>query len=170
MARSTASCAPTSSCGTCSCWSRWTNSGTWAKTAEFLSVTQPAVSKMLGEVERCSGVTLFERSTPRHAADGRPAASLVRFARSCWPSTSARATRSRRVESGAAGRTRVGSMVVAMPTLLAPAVQRLKARSPRATVLVEEGDLTHLLPKLRAGRDSTCSSAGWSPAMRRPTW
>jgi len=42
-------------------------------------------------------------------------------------------------------------MVVAMPTLLAPAVARLKERAPGATVLVQEGDLTHLLPKLRLG-------------------
>ena len=53
--------------------------------------------------------------------------------------------------SGAAGRTRVGSMVVAMPVLLAGAVKLLKQRSAQATVLVEEGDLTHLLPKLRLG-------------------
>jgi DNA-binding transcriptional LysR family regulator len=51
--------------------------------------------------------------------------------------------------SGTAGRTCVGSMVVAMPVLLSRAVALLKQRSTRATVLVEEGDLTHLLPKLR---------------------
>ena len=33
------------------------------RTAEFLSVTQPAVSRMLGEVESMLGATLFERST-----------------------------------------------------------------------------------------------------------
>jgi DNA-binding transcriptional LysR family regulator len=42
-------------------------------------------------------------------------------------------------------------MVVALPTLLGRAVQRLKERSAQATVLVEEGDLTRLLPKLRLG-------------------
>jgi len=55
------------------------------------------------------------------------------------------------VASGAAGRTRIGSMVVAMPVLLARAVELLKQRSAQASVLVEEGDLTHLLPKLRLG-------------------
>ncbi len=40
-------------------------------------------------------------------------------------------------------------MGAALPVLLAHAVTRLKAQSPRATVLVEEGDLTHLLPRLR---------------------
>src|SRR3546814_10131389 len=42
-------------------------------------------------------------------------------------------------------------MAVAVPVLLARAVECLKAQAPRATVLVEEGDLTHLLPKLRLG-------------------
>src|SRR3546814_10068644 len=42
-------------------------------------------------------------------------------------------------------------MAVAVPVLLARAVECLKAQAPRATVLVEEGDLTHLLPKLRPG-------------------
>ncbi len=42
-------------------------------------------------------------------------------------------------------------MVVATPVLLARAVEQLKARSAQTTVLVEEGDLTRLLPKLRMG-------------------
>ncbi len=42
-------------------------------------------------------------------------------------------------------------MVVALPVLLAQAVLLLKQRSAQATVLVEEGDLTQLLPKLRLG-------------------
>jgi DNA-binding transcriptional LysR family regulator len=41
--------------------------------------------------------------------------------------------------------------VVALPTLLVRAVELLKQRSPQATVLVEEGDLARLLPKLRLG-------------------
>src|SRR5207253_3997709 len=51
--------------------------------------------------------------------------------------------------SGATGRTRVGSMGAALPVLLAQALGLLKQRSAQATVLVEEGDLPHLLPKLR---------------------
>jgi DNA-binding transcriptional LysR family regulator len=42
-------------------------------------------------------------------------------------------------------------MVVAMPVLLARAVELLKARSAQTTVSVEEGDLTRLLPRLRVG-------------------
>jgi DNA-binding transcriptional LysR family regulator len=120
------------------------------RTAEFLSVTQPAVSKMLSEVEQMLGVTLFDRSS-RGSAPTPSGRSLIRFARSVLAEYERTRDEIVALESGAAGRTRVGSMVVAMPTLLVPAVERLKARAPGATVLVEEGDLTHLLPKLRLG-------------------
>jgi DNA-binding transcriptional LysR family regulator len=120
------------------------------RTAEFLSVSQPAVSRMLGEVEAMLGLSLFQRSSrgTEPTASGR---SIVRFARSVLAEYERTREEIAAVESGAAGRARVGSMVVALPTLLAHAVQLLKERSPQATVLVEEGDLTRLLPKLRLG-------------------
>jgi len=120
------------------------------RTAEFLAVSQPAVSRMLAEVEAMLGLALFERSSrgtePTEA--GEP---VVRFARGVLAQYERTRDEIDAAASGAAGKTRVGSMAVAVPVLLAQAVQRLKARSPRATVLVEEGDLTHLLPKLRLG-------------------
>src|SRR5512140_1258502 len=120
------------------------------RTAEFLSVSQPAVSRMLSEVEAMFGLTLFERSTrgSEPTAGGR---SIIRFARSVLADYERTRDEIAAVESGVAGRTRVGAMVVALPVLLARAVEILKKRSPQATVLVEEGDLTHLLPKLRLG-------------------
>lgn len=120
------------------------------RTAEFLSVTQPAVSKMLTEVEAMLGLTLFERSTrgTEPTASGR---AIVRFARSVLAEYERTRDEIAAVESGAAGRTRVGSMVVALPTLLARGVELLKQRSAQATVLVEEGDLTRLLPRVRLG-------------------
>jgi DNA-binding transcriptional LysR family regulator len=120
------------------------------KTAEFLSVTQPAVSKMLTEVEHMLGFTLFKRST-RGSEPTPSGRSLVRFARSVLAEYERTRDEITAMESGAAGRTRVGSMVVALPTLVEPAVALLKAKAAAATVLVEEGDLTHLLPKLRLG-------------------
>jgi len=120
------------------------------RTAEFLSVSQPAVSRMLAEVENMLGLSLFDRSTrgSEPTASGR---AIVHFARSVLAEYERTRDEIAAEESGAAGRTRVGAMVVALPTLLAKAVLLLKQRSARATVLVEEGDLTHLLPKLRLG-------------------
>jgi len=76
---------------------------------------------------------------------------LIQFARSVLAEYERTRDEISAVASGAAGRTRVGSMVVAMPVLLARAVELLKQRSSQASVLVDEGDLTHLLPKLRLG-------------------
>lgn len=118
------------------------------RTAEFLSVSQPAVSKVLTEVEKMLGLTLFTRSTrgtePTPAGD-----SLVRFARTVLAQYETTRDEIEAVASGATGRTRVGSMGAALPVLLMRAIGLLKERSAQATVLVEEGDLTHLLPKLR---------------------
>lgn len=120
------------------------------RTAEFLSVSQPAVSRMLGEVESMLELTLFERST--RGTEPTPAGrSFVRFARGVLAEYERTRDEIAAEESGAAGRTRVGSMVVALPTVVGPAVELLKRRAPQATVLVDEGDLTQLLPKLRIG-------------------
>jgi DNA-binding transcriptional LysR family regulator len=120
------------------------------RTAEFLSVSQPAVSRMLGEVEGMLELTLFDRSTrgTEPTASGR---SFVRFARGVLAEYERTRDEIDAEESGAAGRTRVGSMVVSLPTVVGPAVEMLKRRFSQATVLVDEGDLTQLLPKLRIG-------------------
>ncbi|EJL87329.1 transcriptional regulator [Polaromonas sp. CF318] len=120
------------------------------RTAEFLSVSQPAVSKMLSEVESMLELTLFDRST-RGTEPTSSGQALIRFARSVLAEYERTRDEISAVASGAAGRTRVGAMVVAMPVLLAGAVKLLKQRSTLATVLVEEGDLTRLLPRLRMG-------------------
>jgi DNA-binding transcriptional LysR family regulator len=120
------------------------------RTAEFLSVSQPAVSKMLAEVESMLGLTLFDRST-RGTEPTSSGQAMVRFARTVLADYERTRDEIAAEASGAAGRTRVGSMVVALPVLLAGAVKLLKQRSSLATVMVEEGDLTHLLPKLRLG-------------------
>lgn len=120
------------------------------RTAEFLSVSQPAVSRTLTEVEAMLGLTLFERSA-RGTVPTASGKSVVRFARGVLADFERTRDEIAAEASGAAGRTRVGAMVVTLPVLLAEAVQQLKNRSAQATVLVEEGDLTHLLPKLRLG-------------------
>src|SRR3546814_9839704 len=49
------------------------------RTAEFLAVSQPAVSRMLAEVEAMLGLALFERSS-RGTAPTQAGVSVVRFA------------------------------------------------------------------------------------------
>jgi DNA-binding transcriptional LysR family regulator len=120
------------------------------RAAEFLSLTQPAVSKTLAEIERLFDLELFLRST-RGTEPTAYGASVVRFARSVLADYDRTRDEIAAVASGAAGRVSVGAMVVAMPVLLARAVAMLKARSAQTTVGIEEGDLTRLLPRLRLG-------------------
>jgi DNA-binding transcriptional LysR family regulator len=120
------------------------------RAAEFLSLTQPAVSKTLAEVERLLGLDLFVRST-RGTEPTAYGLSMVRFARSVLADYDRTRGEIAAVASGAAGRVNVGAMVVAMPVLLARAVALLKERSSLTTVGIEEGDLTRLLPRLRLG-------------------
>lgn len=120
------------------------------RAAEFLSVTQPAVSKTLAEIERMFGLNLFVRST-RGTEPTAYGLTVVRFARSVLADYARTQDEIAAVASGGAGRVAVGAMVVATPGPLVQAVQLLKQRSALTTVLVEEGDLTRLLPRLRVG-------------------
>ncbi|ROZ74380.1 LysR substrate-binding domain-containing protein [Ramlibacter sp. WS9] len=120
------------------------------RVAEFLSVTQPAVSKTLAEIERMFGLALFTRST-RGTEPTAYGQTVVRFARSVIADYARTCEEIAAVTSGSAGHINVGAMVVAMPGLLARAVELLKSESARTTVFVEEGDLTRLLPRLRVG-------------------
>lgn len=120
------------------------------RVAEFLSVTQPAVSKVVSEIESMFGLTLFERST-RGTNPTTSGASVIRFARIVLAEYERTKDEIAAAASGAAGRVSVGAMVVATPVLLARAVQLLKQASPQSTVFVEEGDPAHLLPELRVG-------------------
>ena len=120
------------------------------KTAEFLAVTQPAVSKTLAEIERLFELTLFTRST-RGTEPTAYGDSVVRFAKSVLSEFERTKEDLQATATGASGKTNVGAMVVALPTLLSPAIQQLKRSSAKTRILVEEGDLTRLLPRLRRG-------------------
>jgi len=108
------------------------------------------VSKSLAEIERMFGLELFVRSS-RGTETTAYGATVVRFARSVLADFSRTRDEIAAVASGSAGRTSVGAMVVATPGLLAEAVKMLKARSALTTVLIEEGDLARLMPRLRVG-------------------
>lgn len=120
------------------------------RSAEFLSLTQPAVSKSLAEIERMFGLDLFVRST--RGTEPTPYGSTVaRFARAVLADFDRTREDIATIGSGGAGRVRLGAMVVALPRLVADAVARMKQLAPRTAVSIEEGDLSRLLPRLRVG-------------------
>lgn len=120
------------------------------RVAEFMALTQPAISKMVAEIERMFDLELFSRST-RGTEPTAYGETVIRFARSVLADFSRTRDEIEAVASGAAGRVSVGAMVVATPVWLTLAVEKLKARSSLTTVLIEEGDLKRLLPRLRMG-------------------
>lgn len=120
------------------------------RAADFLAVTQPAVSKSLAEIEAAFGLRLFDRS-PRGTQPTALGETVVRFARSVLADFERTMDELSAMASGAKGRTAVGAMVVATPVLLARSIALLKSRSPQTTVLIEEGDLAALVPRLRGG-------------------
>lgn len=120
------------------------------RSAEFLSLTQPAVSKSLAEIERMFGLDLFVRST-RGTEPTAYGQKVARFARSVLADFDRTREDIATISSGGAGRIRLGAMVVALPGLVVKAVGALKAQSPQTVVSIEEGDLSRLLPRLRVG-------------------
>lgn len=75
------------------------------RTAEFLSVSQPAVSKMLGEIEDMLDLQLFDRSR-RGTEPTQAGHSLVQFARSVLANYERTRDEISAIERGVAGRTR----------------------------------------------------------------
>src|SRR5256885_10990569 len=106
------------------------------RAAEFLAVTQPAVSKTLAEIERMLDMTLFERST-RGTEPTAAGVSMVRFARSVLAGFERTRGEKAAQASRTRGRTSVGAMVLGTPLLLAPAVAPVKAPSAPATAPVQ---------------------------------
>ena len=121
-----------------------------SKLARTLHVTQPAVSKMIAEIESGIGLVLFERQG--HAI--RPTVygeSLIRHAREILD----RARRSQQelqaLHDGVDGRVDVGVLHVAAPFFMPRVISEFKRHSPHVTIGLHEGTLDRLLPRLRAG-------------------
>ena len=118
------------------------------KVAASLNVTQPAVSKALGELERGLGLGLFERG----ARGVNPTAygeCLIRHARTVLRNLAQARDELRDLMQGASGKVAVGALPAAAPALLPRAVAGLKAHSPGTTVFIREGTMDVLLAELR---------------------
>ncbi len=120
------------------------------RAAEFLGMSQPAASKTLREIERAFGVTLFERSA-RGTFPTVFGQSVIRFARTVMVEFERARGELAALAHGGAELIKVGAMSLAVPILMARSLSCMKTQSPHTTVLVEEGFLDTLLPKLRIG-------------------
>jgi DNA-binding transcriptional LysR family regulator len=120
------------------------------RAAEFLSLTQPAVSKTLAEIERLFGASLFDRST-RGTEPTPIGAAVVRFARSVLADYERTRDELAAVAAGATGPACAWARWWWPRAGWRRRCRLFKQQQPQTTVLVEEGDLMRLLPRLRGG-------------------
>jgi DNA-binding transcriptional LysR family regulator len=120
------------------------------RAAERVHLTQPAATRLLGQVERAIGLKLFERSA-RGMMPTAAGAALIQGAREVLGALARAGEELGAIGAGSAGRVHVGVLVAAAPVLLPRAIARFKASFPEVTVAVQEGTLPLLLPMLREG-------------------
>jgi DNA-binding transcriptional LysR family regulator len=121
-----------------------------AQAADRLGLTQPAVTKILHEVESDLGVTLFERtSRGTHCTPhGRLLADHVKLVFTQLDQAAQALHDSR---EGLSGRVTVGALIAGNASLLPRAVARLQASRPGVRITIIEGTYDYLLPLLRQG-------------------
>lgn len=124
------------------------DAGTMRAAATRLHLSQPALSKMLGEVETGFGARLFERSPQGLAANALGEAAIYR-ARVMLGELSRGQDEVEALRTGAAGVLRLGTLSV---TAAVPqAVVQLRRRLPGARVQIQEGRVRDLVQKLLDG-------------------
>ncbi|WP_306257988.1 LysR family transcriptional regulator [Pararhizobium sp. IMCC21322] len=116
--------------------------------AEFLHLTQPAISKTLKELEEIAGVTLLERGrggvliTPEGEVFLRHAATSLNALDQALNSVSA-------LQKGEQGSLAVGALPSVAARLMPLATQIFKQDFPHITLLLEGGQHSFLVDRLR---------------------
>ncbi|SPA30308.1 LysR family transcriptional regulator [Cupriavidus taiwanensis] len=120
-------------------------------TAERLSMTQPALSRWLAELESELGVSLFERHS-RGLVPTRFCAALVVHARTILSEIARTQDTIRVMADGAAGQLAIGATPTVAVDLLPDAICRFREAFPHAHLSLAEGTVEDMLPALREGR------------------
>jgi DNA-binding transcriptional LysR family regulator len=118
--------------------------------AEAANLTQPAASKLLGELEHALGVPLFER-LPRGVAPTWYGKVLIRRAGAALAEMDAAHQEVMELLSGLRGRVAVGTVLTPSTSLVPPAVTLLKSRHARVHVAISVDTSKLLVTRLRAG-------------------
>ncbi|MCZ2495884.1 LysR family transcriptional regulator [Xylophilus sp. Kf1] len=125
-----------------------------ARAAERLAISQPAVSRILAELEALAGEPLVERAAGgRRGIRGLTVAGerLLAHALQMLASVEQAAAAFRPAAAGGSQRLRVGALPSAAQALLPAALVRLRERLPGLTIDVQVGANDRLLDDLRAG-------------------
>lgn len=120
------------------------------RAAASLAMTQPAATRLLGELERVLGVQLFTRSA-RGIVPNAYGESIIRHARIILATLGHARDELNELAEGALGKVAVGVLLVAASILVPRAVARFKQRHPQITVLIRDDNAASLIAALRRG-------------------
>lgn len=118
--------------------------------AEDLGMTQPAASRMLGDVERLVGLPLFERR-PKGMTPTEMGRTATRRARLVVGEVQELAREIADHRQGLSGVVRVGAVTSAAVACLVPAIRRMREVAPRVKVRADVAPSTVLMPALDDG-------------------
>lgn len=140
--------------------------GTLRAAAQRLNLSQPALSKMLAEVESAFGSRLFERSPQGLAPNSLGAAAAYR-ARVILGELSQAVDEVDALRNGAQGVLRLGTLSVT--SSVPRAVARLRRQMPRARIQIQEGRVRDLVQKLLNG-ELDCVFGAITPDLLTSDW
>lgn len=118
--------------------------------AQAANLTQPAASKLLGELEHALGVPLFDR-LPRGVEPTSYGKTLIRRAGAALAEMDAAHQEVIELQSGLRGRVAIGAILTPAATLVPPAVTLLKSRHAQLHVSIDVDSSRQLVDRLRAG-------------------
>jgi LysR family pca operon transcriptional activator len=124
--------------------------GSVQRAADSLSITQPAVSKTVAELETILGVKLFERG--RHGAvPTREGQLFMPHASACVSALRQGVDLLARAEGAAAATLEVGVLPTVAAALIPPVLRQFATQWPRVIVRLATGANPELLERLKAG-------------------
>lgn len=125
--------------------------GSLSAAADALHVTQPAISKSLGEVERALGKTLFLRRG-RSIRATPLGAQMVRLAQRMEQLLRRGSEEAAALMRGASGELLIGATNAALNPLLFDTIARMKEELPQLSLAVRTHALSGMFEDLRQGR------------------
>jgi DNA-binding transcriptional LysR family regulator len=125
--------------------------GSIMQAAEAANLTQPAASKLLGELEHALGVQLFER-LPRGVTPTGFGQVMIRRAGAALAEMDAAHQEVMALRLGTRGRVDIGTVLTPCTRLIPEAVNLLKLRLPNVLVSISVDTSKLLVEKLRGGQ------------------
>lgn len=124
--------------------------GSMQRAAQRIRLTQPAISKLIGEVEAIFGTALFERSK-RGVSLTESGQALVERAQFLLNDLDRVQEEIAAIDSGTMGHLRIGALPVVESAILPQSLLALRKEAPALRIQIEEGTRAALLASLRRG-------------------